>query len=78
VVGLNVLFVLFLYVPSLEPDPGTSYSPLTGLPAAASLAGLAWATFRDSGERDGESAEPRPSGSGQTLATGEPALNRGR
>lgn len=46
VVGANVLLVLALYVPSLTPEPGTSYSPLTALLAVASLAGFAWFDFR--------------------------------
>jgi MFS family permease len=49
VVGANVLLVLALYVPSLTPEPGTSYSPLTALLAAASLAGFAWFDFRGPG-----------------------------
>lgn len=63
VVGLNVLFVLALYAPSLEPPLGSSYSPLTALLAAASLAGLAFFTFRgsrdpDDPERSAARAEP--------------------
>ncbi|MET0557137.1 MAG: hypothetical protein ABW065_00490 [Solirubrobacterales bacterium] len=46
VAGFNILFVLALYVPALEPDPGTSYSPLTALLAAASLAGMAFVALR--------------------------------
>lgn len=45
IVALNVLLVLLLYVPSLTPPPGTSYSPLTALLAAASLAGFALVIF---------------------------------
>jgi hypothetical protein len=45
VVGLNSLFVLALYTPSLEPPPGTAYSPLTALLAAASLAGIGYVLF---------------------------------
>jgi hypothetical protein len=53
VVGINVVMVLVLYTPSLEPPPGTSYSPITALLAAASLAALAFITFRfDSGSLD--------------------------
>ena len=44
-VGLNVLAVLLLYVPSLTPPPGTSYSPVTAVLMAASLAGIALVTF---------------------------------
>lgn len=42
VVGLNVLLVLVLYAPALTPEPGSSYSPLTALLAAASLAGFGY------------------------------------
>jgi hypothetical protein len=70
VVGFNLLFVLFLYVPSLEPDPGTSYSPLTAILAAASLAGLAWVTFESGGEADGRSPEPVSGESAPPLAAG--------
>lgn len=49
VVGLNVLMVLILYTPSLTPDPGTSYSPISALLAAASLAGFAFVVFRQPG-----------------------------
>jgi hypothetical protein len=45
VVGLNVLMVLLLYVPSLTPEPGSSYSPITAVLALASLAGFALVTF---------------------------------
>jgi hypothetical protein len=39
-VGLQVLTVLVLYAPSLTPPPGSSYSPLAGVLAAASLIGV--------------------------------------
>lgn len=45
VVGVNVLMVLVLYVPSLTPEPGSSYSPITALLAAASLAGFGYLTL---------------------------------
>jgi hypothetical protein len=45
VVAVNVVAVLLLYVPSLTPPPGTSYSPLTGLLALASLAAFALFAF---------------------------------
>jgi hypothetical protein len=45
VVGLNVLLVLVLYVPSLTPPPGTSYSPIACILALASLAGFALLTL---------------------------------
>jgi hypothetical protein len=44
---VNVLFVLALYAPSLEPQvEGTSYSVLNGLLTAISLGGIAWVLFR--------------------------------
>ena len=45
VVGLNVLAVLALYVPSLTPEPRSSYSPLTALLLLASLAGIVLVTL---------------------------------
>jgi hypothetical protein len=45
-VGLNALFVLVLYVPALTPLPGTSYSPLAAVLAAASLAGFGAVALR--------------------------------
>ncbi len=47
--SLNLLLVLGLYVPALNPPLGTSYSFLAALLAAASLAGFAWIALR-SGE----------------------------
>ena len=44
----NVALVLLLYVPSLSPPAGTSYSLLTGLIAAA-LAGIGFLTLRPGG-----------------------------
>ncbi len=44
--GLNALFVLALYTPALSPPPGTSYSPLAALLAAASLAGFGLVALR--------------------------------
>ncbi len=59
--GLNVLFVLLLYTPSLEPDPGTSYSPIAALLAAASLAAIAWVLFRlDDGQAPAAPAASEP------------------
>lgn len=72
VVGLNVLFVLVLYTPSLEPPPGTSYSPLTALLAAASLAGLALVTFRGLG-KGGEPPAPVATGAAHTVAARQPS-----
>lgn len=45
-VTANALLVLALYVPALSPPPGTSYSVLAALLAAASLAGFATVAFR--------------------------------
>ncbi|HEX4670506.1 MAG TPA: hypothetical protein VH275_11105 [Solirubrobacterales bacterium] len=45
VVAVNVLMVLVLYVPSLTPEPGSSYSPITAVLVAASLAGFALVSF---------------------------------
>jgi hypothetical protein len=44
-VGLNVAFVLLLYVPALTPPPGTSYSIAAGFLVALSLAGIACLTL---------------------------------
>lgn len=44
--GLNAVLMLALYVPSLEPLPGTVYSPWAGLIAAASLAAFAAVSLR--------------------------------
>ncbi|HET8863848.1 MAG TPA: hypothetical protein VFM94_11435 [Solirubrobacterales bacterium] len=45
-VALNAIFALALYVPALSPPPGTSYSVVAALIAAASLAGFVWVAFR--------------------------------
>jgi hypothetical protein len=45
-VAINALFVLALYVPALTPPPGTSYSPLAALLAAAALAGFGAVALR--------------------------------
>ncbi len=45
-VGLSALLMLVLYVPSLDPEPGTSYSFVTALIAAASLAGFGAVALR--------------------------------
>jgi hypothetical protein len=44
-VAFNILFVLVVYTPSLQPPPGTSYSPLMAVLALASLAALALVLF---------------------------------
>jgi hypothetical protein len=44
-VAVNAIAVLLLYAPSLSPPVGTSYSPLAGLLAAASLAGFGLVAF---------------------------------
>ena len=54
VVAVNVIAVLIMYTPSLEPPPGTSYSPITAILVVASLAALVYVLFRPSmgwGER---------------------------
>lgn len=45
VVAVNVLLVLLLYVPSLTPEPGSSYSPIAAVLAMASLAAFAFFAF---------------------------------
>ena len=45
IVAINVVAVLLLYVPSLEPPLGTSYSPITAVLALLSLAGFALVSF---------------------------------
>lgn len=45
-VALNVALVLALYVPSLAPLPGTAYSPVAGLLAAAALIGIGFLALR--------------------------------
>lgn len=60
-VGVNVVFVLLLYLPSLTPEAGSSYSPLTAILTAASLGAFSWVVFRGSGD-------------GDSPAVGEPSL----
>lgn len=50
-VAVNAAAVLVLYAPALSPMPGTSYSPLAGLLAAASLAAFGVLAFRDGLDR---------------------------
>ena len=45
-VAVNAAAVLVLYTPALSPLPGTAYSPLAALLAAAGLAGFAAIAFR--------------------------------
>lgn len=45
-VGLNCLLMLVVYVPSLEPPPGSSYSTFAFLLAALGLAGSGWLALR--------------------------------
>lgn len=45
-VAANVAVVLLLYVPAIGPAPGSSYSILAGLLAAAALAGIGLLTLR--------------------------------
>lgn len=42
----NVLLVLLLYVPALDPPAGSSYSPLAAVLAAAALAGIGFLCLR--------------------------------
>jgi hypothetical protein len=49
-VGLNALLVLVLYTPALSPPPGTSYSPVAALLAAASLVGFGLVAFRQAAD----------------------------
>jgi MFS family permease len=69
-VGLNVLLVLFLYVPSLTPPPGTSYSPLTALLALASLGGLVLLLAREWQSGGSEEVPPPPASSPTALVAG--------
>lgn len=69
VVGINVLMVLVLYTPALEPDPGTSYSPIAGLLALAGLAAFVFLAFRGA-----DVAPPRVAPVGEDRAPAEPAL----
>jgi hypothetical protein len=52
-VAANVALVLALYIPDLAPAPGSSYSPLAGLLAAAALAGIGLLTLRPLRHRGG-------------------------
>lgn len=45
-VALNIVLVLALYVPAVDPLPGTSYSPSAALLAAASLVGFGLVALR--------------------------------
>jgi len=62
VVGVNVLFVLLVYTPSLTPPPGSSYSPIAALLAFLSLAGIALVTLGLPSSRGERSSEPGPVG----------------
>lgn len=53
-VGISALLTLALYVPDLDPQPGTAYSPVAALLAAASLVGFVAVAF----QRRGPSAAP--------------------
>jgi hypothetical protein len=66
VVGLNMALVLALYVPSLEPLPGTEYSPLAGFLAAAALVGFAAVAWRAGASDSSRSQGTRsPKGGGE-------------
>jgi hypothetical protein len=45
-VAFNALFVLFLYVPDLVSPPGSSYSVIAAIAAAAALGGFCWTALR--------------------------------
>jgi hypothetical protein len=60
VVAFNILAVLAAYTPSLTPPPGTSYSLLAAVLAAAGLAGFALVAFRASSEPREPAATPLP------------------
>jgi hypothetical protein len=62
VVGVNVFFVLLLYVPSLTPPPGSSYSPIAAILALLSLAGIALVTLGLPPRRRQGSSEAGPLG----------------
>jgi len=47
IVALNALGVLLLYVPSLTPPPGSSYSALAAVASTLALAGFCLVAFRD-------------------------------
>lgn len=54
-VGLNSIFVLALYTPSLKPPEGTSYSAVAAVVAAIALVGFLWTAWRSPGAvGDGE------------------------
>lgn len=50
-VGFSALLSLAIYAPSLDPPPGTSYSPLAIVLSAAALAGFLAVAFRSRGAR---------------------------
>jgi hypothetical protein len=56
IVGASVLISLALYAPVLEPQSGTSYSPVAALIALASLVGFGWMILRDTDSRMGKVA----------------------
>jgi hypothetical protein len=67
VVALNAAFVLLVYTPELTPLPGTSYSLLAALLAAAALAGFALVSYRASASASAttsvqEIGRPNPGG----------------
>lgn len=54
VVAVNAIAVLILYVPSLTPPEGSSYSPLAALLAAAAIAAFAFLCLRGGADGDGD------------------------
>jgi hypothetical protein len=59
-VALNALLVLVLYTPSLTPPPGTAYSAVAALIAAAGLLGFALTALRTPPEAGEPSPSPLP------------------
>jgi hypothetical protein len=50
-IGLSALLMLAIYVPAVDPMPGTGYSPLAAILAAAGLAGFCALALRGDGVR---------------------------
>jgi hypothetical protein len=62
--AIAAVLSLALYVPSLDPLPGTSYSALAAVLAAAGLAGFLWALFREPVRAEASVASPVPAADG--------------
>ncbi|MCW2987905.1 MAG: hypothetical protein JWM24_843 [Solirubrobacterales bacterium] len=67
-VAANAVTVVLLYVPALEPTPGSSYSPFAAVAAAAALAGFAALAFSARSEAD--PSQPRGPFSATVAAPG--------